>query len=51
MGELDESKLPKLLELRYHATHDAVKELGGVLSIRESFIEFQQYLYSQDVAA
>ena len=45
VGELDSSKLPDLLELRYQAIHDAAKELGGVPKIREAFIGFQKYLY------
>ncbi|NEU80683.1 type I restriction endonuclease subunit R [Nostoc sp. UIC 10630] len=51
VGELDRSKLPQLLELKYHAVRDAVKELGSVANISEVFIGFQQYLYSQDIAA
>jgi type I restriction enzyme R subunit len=51
VGELDRSKLPQLLELKYHAVRDAVEELGSVASISEVFIGFQQYLYSQDIAA
>jgi len=51
VGELDRSKLPKLLELKYHAVRDAVTQLGSVAIISEVFIGFQQYLYSQDRAA
>jgi type I restriction enzyme R subunit len=51
VGELDRSKLSQLLELKYHAIHDAVRELGSVASISEVFIGFQQYLYSQDKTA
>ena len=51
VGELDRAKLPQLLELKYHTVRDAVEELGSVASISEVFIEFQQYLYSQDIAA
>ncbi|MGL6139940.1 MAG: type I restriction-modification enzyme R subunit C-terminal domain-containing protein, partial [Planktothrix sp.] len=49
--ELDNGKLPQLLELKYHTVRDAVEELGSVASIREVFIGFQEYLYSQDIAA
>lgn len=49
--ELDSYKLKPLLELKYHAIQDAIAELGNVASIRETFIGFQQYLYSQDQAA
>jgi type I restriction enzyme R subunit len=51
VGELDRAKLPQLLELKYHAVRDAVKELGSVANISEVFIGFQQYLYSQDIPA
>jgi len=51
VGELDRSKLPKLLELKYYAVRDAVTQLGSVAIISEVFIGFQQYLYSQDRAA
>ena len=30
MGELDQAKLPDLLELKYKAVSDAAAELGGV---------------------
>jgi type I restriction enzyme R subunit len=29
--ELDQAKLPKLLELKYHGTNDAISELGEYL--------------------
>ncbi|BAZ36863.1 type I site-specific restriction-modification system restriction subunit (plasmid) [Calothrix sp. NIES-4101] len=45
VGELDRTKLPKLLELKYQNVHDAVEELGSVASISEVFVGFQQYLY------
>jgi type I restriction enzyme R subunit len=51
VGELDRTKLPQLLELKYHTVRDAVEELGSVANISEVFIGFQQYLYSQDIAA
>jgi type I restriction enzyme R subunit len=40
VGELDRSKLPKLLELKYHAVRDAVTQLGSVATISEVFIGF-----------
>ncbi|MCB9989325.1 MAG: DEAD/DEAH box helicase family protein [Rhodospirillales bacterium] len=43
--ELDQEKLPDLLELRYHAISDAAQELGGVAKIREAFVGFQKTLY------
>ena len=45
VGELDIAKLPQLLELRYRALKDAVKELGSVSTINQVFVDFQQYLY------
>jgi len=45
VGELDQEKLPVLLELKYHAVSDAAVELGNVAEIREVFIGFQQFLY------
>ncbi len=49
VNELDDSKLPDLLELKYKALADAKEELGDIKSIRETFIGFQEYLY-QDKA-
>ena len=51
MGELDQDKLPDLLTLKYHDIRDAVRELGSVVDIRTVFTEFQQHLYSQNMAA
>ena len=45
VGELDEEKLPHLLDLKYYAVNDAVEELGSVTDIREVFIGFQKHLY------
>jgi len=45
VGELDDQKLPRLIELKYHAVADAVAELGQVKNIREMFIGFQKHLY------
>ena len=49
--ELDEEKLPHLIELKYHAVSDAVTELGQVAAIREMFIGFQKHLYESRAAA
>jgi type I restriction enzyme R subunit len=43
--ELDDAKLPDLLELKYNAISDAKKALGDIPSIRNTFIGFQEYLY------
>jgi type I restriction enzyme R subunit len=47
VGELDQAKLPHLLELRYRAVSDAALELGGVAKIRDAFVGFQAHLYAQ----
>lgn len=48
--ELDQEKLPKLLELKYHAISDAAEILGGVDKIRQTFIAFQKLLYAKRAA-
>ncbi|CAE6507527.1 Type I restriction enzyme, R subunit [Nitrosomonas nitrosa] len=45
VGELDQEKLPHLLELKYRAISDAAEQLGGVSRIREAFVGFQRHLY------
>ena len=47
--ELDQEKLPDLLKLKYQAIRDAEEILGGVDSIRTTFIGFQKYLYEEVV--
>lgn len=42
--ELDSEKLPRLIELKYHAVSDAVKELGDIQRIREMFLGLQRAL-------
>lgn len=46
VAELDEGKLTPLLELKYRNIADAVRELGGIAAIRDTFVGFQKYLYS-----
>jgi type I restriction enzyme, R subunit len=46
VGELDQAKLPHLLELKYRAVSDAARELGGVAKIRDAFVGFQRHLYN-----
>ena len=43
--ELDEEKLPILLNLKYHAIANAVDILGEVDDIRAIFFNFQKELY------
>ena len=45
--ELDDKKIGDLLILKYHALSDAKNELGNIQSIRNLFIDMQQYLYMQ----
>lgn len=45
VNELDEDKLPHLLELKYSSIMDGVEKLQGIDRIREAFINFQKYLY------
>jgi len=46
VNELDDSKLPDLLELKYNAIANAKNQLGSVKVKREVFIGFQKHLYS-----
>jgi len=50
VDELDDAKLPDLLELKYKAITDAKRELGDIKSIRDSFIGFQSYLYGGEAS-
>nr|MBP6994329.1 DEAD/DEAH box helicase family protein [Candidatus Woesebacteria bacterium] len=43
--ELDEDKLPILLNLKYHAIADAEEKLGDVDQIRSLYFAFQEKLY------
>ena len=43
-GELDQDKLPHLLELKYQGLADAVTALGSIANIKEAFIGFQRHL-------
>ena len=45
--ELDQAKLPGLLELKYHAVGTATQQLGSIARIRDAFIGFQRHLYSR----
>lgn len=49
--ELDQDKLPQLLELKYQDIRDAVSDLGSVSDIRSAFINFQRHLYTKIEAA
>ncbi|MCI5166859.1 MAG: DEAD/DEAH box helicase [Candidatus Electrothrix sp. GM3_4] len=45
VSELDQEKLPDLLELKYHSLGDAVDVLGNIDEIRKLFVGFQSSLY------
>lgn len=47
-SELDDRKLPALLELKYGTPMDAVRELGSVAEIRSTFLGFQRGLYDEE---
>ncbi|HRY36277.1 MAG TPA: DEAD/DEAH box helicase family protein [Candidatus Magasanikbacteria bacterium] len=46
--ELEEEKLPLLLNLKYHAIADAINQLGDVDKIRSVFFSFQKELYTKE---
>jgi type I restriction enzyme R subunit len=50
VGELDQEKLPHLLQLKYQALPDAVAILGSTDKILSTFIDFQKYLYRRPAA-
>lgn len=43
--ELDQARLPNLIELKYQSMTDAAEALGGVSQIRDLFFNFQKQLY------
>jgi type I restriction enzyme R subunit len=45
VSELDQDKLPELLELKYHSIDDAMDSLGSIADIRQLFVGFQGALY------
>jgi type I restriction enzyme R subunit len=49
VSELDDAKLPDILELKYQAIADAKAKLGEIKTIRETFIGFQEYLYKVNI--
>ena len=50
VDELDQEKLPQLLVNKYQSLEDAKEILGEVKDISKLFIEFQKYLYEEEVA-
>ena len=51
VGELDQHKLPDLLELKYGGLIDAETELGEMEEIKKVFVTFQQHLYPQELVS
>ena len=49
VDELDDSKLGKLITLKYKSNTDAESVLGDLSQIREVFIDFQKHLYLENV--
>jgi type I restriction enzyme R subunit len=45
--ELDQDRLPLLIESKYGGLSDGIAELGSIPEIRDAFIGFQQYLYAE----
>lgn len=50
VDELSPEKLKDLIGLKYQSIHDATSELGNTSEIRALFVNFQQYLYTQNPA-
>jgi type I restriction enzyme R subunit len=50
VDELDQEKLPILLQNKYQSLEDAKEILGDVANISRLFVEFQEHLYKQKVA-
>ena len=50
VSELAQDILPSLLELKYHSIADATEELGGVDKNKNTFFDFQKYLYESKAA-
>ncbi|NTU54552.1 MAG: hypothetical protein HGA97_12870 [Chlorobiaceae bacterium] len=47
VGELDQEKLPDLLQLKYQALPNAVAIFGSTDNILSTFIGFQRHLYDR----
>lgn len=49
--ELDQARLPNLIELKYHSMMDGAEALGGVDEIRSLFFNFQKQLYGSQASS
>lgn len=45
VSELDLERLPILITMKFGSTHDAVRQLGDARIIKNTFVNFQKYLY------
>lgn len=45
ISELDDSRLGALIKLKYGSPVDALAQLGSLESVRQTFCDFQKYLY------
>ncbi len=43
--ELDDSRLPDLIKLKYPGLQEGIEVLGGADQARQVFIDFQRHLY------
>lgn len=50
VDELDQEKLPVLLQNKYQSLEDTKAILGDTANISRPFIEFQEHLFNQEVA-
>jgi type I restriction enzyme R subunit len=50
VDELDMGKLSTMLTSKYGGVHAAQQALGNVEDIQKVFVDFQQYLYKENVA-
>jgi type I restriction enzyme, R subunit len=46
VDELDQDKLPRLLELRFASVSEGARSLGGVPAVRAAFIDCQRGLFT-----
>lgn len=44
--ELDDEKLPLIIQNKYLSLNDGIEHLGDINKIRSTFIEFQKHLYT-----
>jgi hypothetical protein len=47
VGELDNERVGDLIKLKYGSAVDAQEQIGSITEIRNTFLEFQKYLYKK----